>query len=87
MKKKITQTKWSFEIGGLDYDLNDHGKPFKPVLLDKQVIYKIDKTKVYGNIERDQTKDVIAALKKKLKIEFSREDIQRALTIGILEKQ
>lgn len=85
--KKQTKTSWSFQIGQLDIDENQ--KPFKPVYLDKKLIYKIDKSdgaKVYMNIERDQTLDVLAALKKELGIEFTKQDLQRALTIGILEK-
>jgi hypothetical protein len=89
MKKKSpkidpSKTSWTFDIGKEDYtkDL----KPFKPVLLDKKVIYKIDKTKVYGDIERNQTKEVLEALKKETGIEFTKEQLQRAITLGILEK-
>lgn len=85
--KKSKKTSWSFQIGALDLD--EKQRPFKPVYLDKKVIYKIDKSndaKVYQNIERDQTLDVLEALKKELGIEFTKADIQRALTIGILEK-
>lgn len=88
MKKKSTQpkkTSWKFDIGPLDYTTDL--KPFRPVLLDKKEIYKIDKSKVYMNIEKDQNKEVLEALKKATGLDFSKDDIQRALTIGILEQQ
>ena len=85
-KKTIKKTTWRFDIGPLEYDIEDGMKPYKSVLLDKKEIYKIDKTKIYGDLERNQTNEVLEALKKETGIEFTKDQLQRAITLGILEK-
>ena len=44
----------------------------------------IDKTKLMGKYQQDFTKEVIAVLKKITKHNFTKDDIQRALTSGVL---
>lgn len=90
MKKKTKtpkKTSWKFDIGQITYDIYGDLRPYRPVLLDNKEIYRIDKTKVYGNIEKDQNKEVLEALKKETGLDFTKDEIQRALTIGILEKE
>lgn len=82
--KKTKKTSWTFDLGHEDYDLTKGGMLFRPVLLDGKEIFRIDKTKLMGKYQQDFTKDVIAVLKKITKHNFTKDDIQRALTLGVL---
>lgn len=85
MPKKINKTRWNFNIGTETYDLENNCKPYRPVILDGKEIYKIDQTRFMGHLQ-NSIPDIIKVLKKLTKIEFTKEDLQKALTIGFLEK-
>ena len=86
MAKSKNKSEWSLNLGREDYDLTKAGAPFVPVLLDNKVIYKIDKTKYMGH-QRNQNKEIIAAIKKATKIEITDEQLKRAITVGILRNE
>jgi hypothetical protein len=84
-KRKEKKTSWKFDIGQENYDLKDGYKLYRPVLLDGKEIFRLDQTLYMGH-KRNSTKEVLAALKKITGIEFNMEQLQRAMTIGVLEK-
>lgn len=81
MATKQKKDSLSFDIGQVEYDENM--KEYKPVLLDKKVIFKIYQ-ETYMGFKANYTNDVIAILSKKLKYEVTKEDLQRAITFGTI---
>lgn len=80
-KKKI----YKFVIGQEDYDLDDGCKPYKPVFLDGKEIFRLDQTRYMG-IKKDQTNEVIEKLKQIIKKDINKDDLQRAIMLGVIEK-
>jgi len=71
----------TFDISPTQYDENL--KEYKSVLLDGKEIFRLDQSTYMGH-KRNQTPEVLEVLSKLLKREVSKDELQRAITLGTL---
>jgi hypothetical protein len=81
-KNKKELKTYTFMLTSEDYDENM--KPFKLVKVGDHEVFKIDLT-TYMGVKKDYTKEVLEALTKYLRKEVTKDDLQRALTLGSIE--
>jgi hypothetical protein len=81
-RKKKQTTPHTFKISEVLYDENF--KEYKNVILDGKEILRLDFTTYMGH-RKDQTKDLLEILTKKVGREISRSDLNRAMLLGVID--
>jgi hypothetical protein len=80
-KKKKQKEPHTFQISPVQYDENF--KEFKTVILDGKEILRLDFSTYMGH-RRDQTKDLLEILTAKIGRPVSKEELNRAMMLGVI---
>jgi len=84
IEKVVKPTSWNFLI--VDNLYTDDLKEYKSVRVNGKEVYKILQERIFG-VLRNQTVEVLAALKKETGLDWTKDELNRAILIGILEKE